>query len=212
MALFNSPFFKKLKGHFDRWVFYESKGQQRIRRQIEKKPLPPTNLQILQRHRMRSAIAFYRANTDKQLRWIWKKKAAGMVMSGYNLFIGSNIAAFDRNCRIVDYSLLHISTGSLELPPYFQLQSCTESEVILNWQKGVPENSDRNKDQLMAAYLTNDGCFSLKWLPLTGVYRKDGQAILNIPEWTKGEIHLYCFFANRKQEKYSPEKYFQLRR
>ena len=117
MASVISLLFNKIKGRINNFVFYQVKGQQRIRSCGYKRSSPPTPAQQLQRCRMRAIVSFYRANRETLLTKIWKAEASDKPESGYNLFISANITVFNQEFRISDYSILCISKGKLNLPP-----------------------------------------------------------------------------------------------
>lgn len=211
MAVFHSNFFKKIKGRIDDLIFYEAKGQQRIRRYKAKKPQPASCTQNLQRCRMRAAVALYRANRDTEIPNIWKLAVKEMVMSGYNLFIKTNIAAFDQNHRIIDYNMLHFSCGRLELPIHLEITGYRDGCVIVGWKNTFPMCSARVNDCLHAVWLKNNGGFSLQTVPTSCISRAEEKAILPVEGAGTEDLHLYLYFSNQAKNSFSPNKYFFLR-
>lgn len=211
MATFCSNFFRKIKGKIDNLVLYEVKGQQRMRKHKDK-PLPPGSCtQNLQRCRMRAAVALYRANRDTEIPYIWKLAVKEMVMSGYNLFIKTNIAAFDQNHRIIDYNMLHFSCGRLELPIHLEITGYGDGCVIVGWKNTFPMCSARVNDCLHAVWLKNNGGFSLQTVPTSCISRAEEKAILLVEGAGTEDLHLYLYFSNQDKSSFSPNKYFFLR-
>lgn len=210
MATFLSSLLRKIKGRIDHLVLYEAKGQQRLR-SLSATPLPVASpAQRLQRCRLRAVVAFYRANRSEILRHIWKVEAEEQVMSGYNLFLSTNIQAFNESHRIEDYGKLQICMGKLEIPPNLHVEDYHDGKIRIRWRTIFPEDSQRNQDRLWAAWLSDDGSFSLNVLPFAGYYRKDEKAILEIPEAGSANIHLYIYFSDNQQNSFSKSKYFYL--
>ena len=165
MASVISLLFNKIKGRINNFVFYQVKGQQRIRSCGYKRSSPPTPAQQLQRCRMRAIVSFYRANRETLLTKIWKAEASDKPESGYNLFISANITVFNQEFRISDYSILCISKGKLNLPPCLTLHDYTEGKVTIYWQNDLPGDTSRNQDYLQAAWLKSEGSFTLHFIP-----------------------------------------------
>ena len=123
MAIVFSSFFNKLKGKIGNLIVYEARGQVRMRANSMSNTIPQTPAQQLQQARLRTAVAFYRANNESTLPHIWRAAARDKIMSGYNLFLRCNMSVFDTSFRINDYSQLQISRGRLEFPQSLRLEN-----------------------------------------------------------------------------------------
>lgn len=210
MASVISLLFNKIKGRINNFVFYQVKGQQRIRSCGYKRSSPPTPAQQLQRCRMRAIVSFYQANRETLLTKIWKAEASDKPESGYNLFISANITVFNQEFRISDYSILCISKGKLNLPPCLTLHDYTEGKVTIYWQNDLPGDTSRNQDYLQAAWLKSDGSFTLHFIPDKTYTRDCCKAVLDIPEAGRQSIHLYVLFSDQSGRNFSSARYFYL--
>lgn len=210
MALFFSPFFKKLKGHIGNLVFYHAMGQNRIRTQAPTASVPQTGTHRLQRCRMRAVVSFYSANRHTLLRAIWKVAAKDMNMSGYNLFIQRNMSVFNDQHQISDYRLLRLSTGSLVLPPQFIARRTAADRIVVGWENDVPDDALRSLDRLILIWLKASGSFGINVITDAGACRKNEMATVVVPEIADKDIHLYCLFIDCKQSRFSPDRYFYL--
>ena len=212
MAIIIFSLLQKLKGKIGNLIFYQARGQNRMRSQNQIKRVPKTATQILQQNRIRASVSFYRANQNDGLSHIWRQEAKDKVMSGYNLFLSKNLAAFDQEHRIRDYGMLHISCGKLELPAHLQVTSYESGYIHLNWDNIIPEDSARNQDFLHAKWMNAKGNFSLQKVTIKNIRRKDKEAHLAVPEAGKEEIHLYLYFSDEEGDQFSPDKYFHLQK
>lgn len=210
MAIVFSSLFKKLKGKIDNLVFYESRGQTRLRSQTANDTTPSTPAQLLQQGRLRTAVSFYRANAGSALPHIWRTAAKGKVMSGYNLFLRENMAVFDADFRISDYAQLHVSRGQLEFPQSLRLSSYGEGEACVEWRNVLPPTSLHMSDLLHAFWLADDGTFTLR-TPVMSPARRDAcRATLPLPDAGRRGMHLYLYFSDQEEKRFSPDRYFHL--
>lgn len=210
MAIVFSSFFKKLKGKIGNFVLYETCGQVRMRGNGMTEVYPRTPAQQLQQARLRTAVAFYRANAETSLPHIWRTAAHDKVMSGYNLFLRCNMSVFDDAYHINDYSHLHMSRGRLEFPQSLQLVKYGKGKIYLKWKNVLPPTSLRMSDRLHTVWLDGKGDFSLHVLAMSEISRRDEEAVLPLPEAGSEELHLYIYFSNKEETQFSPDKYFYL--
>lgn len=210
MAIVFSSFFKKLKGKIGNLVLYETRGQIRLRGNGMSEAIPKTPAQQLQQARLRTAVAFYRANAETPISRIWRAAARDKVMSGYNLFLRCNMAVFDDEYHINDYSQLHVSRGRLEFPQSLQLVKYGKGKIHLKWKNILPPTSLHMSDRLHAVWLDGKGDLSLRVLSMPEVSRREGQAVLPLPEAGRQNLHLYVYFSDSEETQFSPDKYFYL--
>lgn len=202
---------KMLKGRIDDLVFYQVGEQLRIRGYGKPKKTAWTPSQQLQQKRLRTAVAFYRANAATPLPEIWREAAKEMVCSGYNLFMKTNMAAFSADHDILDYSLLHMSEGVLEVAPSLQVTKYGQGEVHVTWRNPLPATEECMSDLLQAVWLADNGTFTLHVPALPAVRRSNGEAVLPIPEAGQQGMHLYLYFSDKNGKRFSKDKYFYLK-
>lgn len=210
MAIIFSTLFHKMKGKIGHLILYNVKGQIRTRTNSGKISVPWSPAQELQQNRLRSAVFFYRANQATLLPKIWRIAARNMVMSGYNLFLRENMPVFNAGHRIGDYSMLHISNGTLEFPQVLQVSDYENGKIRLTWKNLLPRTSGSMSDRLHAVWLDGNGNFSLHLLSIPEVPRWEEEAVLFLPEAGSKDLHLYVYFSNQEETQFSPDRYFYL--
>lgn len=210
MATIFSPFFENLRGKVGNLILYKARGQVRMRGNQEAMSIPWSKTQQLQQSRLRAAVAFYRANADTALPHIWREAARGKVMSGYNLFLQENMAVFDGEFRIGDYAGLHVSHGWLEFPQGLRVADYGDGKVRVEWRNLLPPTSLHMADRLHALWLPDDGTFSLREPALPLLTREAGAAVLPLAEAGHRGLHLYLYFSDKEEKRFSPDRHFYL--
>lgn len=107
MAQINHPLFTKLKGKVGGVIYYTVNGVTYIRSYPEKIKNPRTPLQEQQRNRLRDAMTLYKTIRLTPLEKIWQCATRQSNLTGANLFIKMNIAAFFGDGKVTDYGKLH---------------------------------------------------------------------------------------------------------
>jgi len=123
--------------------------------------------------------------------------------SGYNLFLGTNIKAFDSEGKIMDMSLLKFSQGSL--PGLYQVKVTKQQEAVeINWFNDVGASSVRLKDNLWYMAVVDS--------QVTGPYQtgltrgmQGGVFTLSNPATSA----IYAFFGASDKNSYSPDRYLE---
>lgn len=210
MAIILSKLATGLKGKIGNFVFYQVGDQLRMRGYGKPQRTDWSPSQQLQQKRLSTAVAFYRANDATPLPQIWREAASKMTCSGYNLFMKANMAAFSADHRILDYSLLHVSEGTLEAPPALRVTAYGEGEVHVAWANLLPATEECMSDRLHALWLATDGTFTLHAAALPVVRRGEGKTVLPIAEAGRKEMHLYLYFSDEEEKRFSKDRYFHL--
>ena len=128
------------------------------------------------------------------------------VRSGYNLFTGRNMRAFGAG-EYVDYSLLVLSVGGLQLPFELRVEEAGEGKVVLVWADNSGQGSAQGDDGLRVAYIAEEAPFTVSVLPEVVAVRADGKAEVVLPEVAGGRVHLYLFFQRADGQGFSESKY-----
>ena len=121
------------------------------------------------------------------------------VRSGYNLFTGRNMRAFGAG-EYVDYSLLVLSVGGLQLPFELRVEEAGEGKVVLVWADNSGQDSAQGDDGLRVAYIAEAAPFTVSVLP----------EVVALPEVAGGRLHLYVFFQSEDGERFSESRYFMV--
>mgnify|MGYP001455812823 CR=1 FL=1 len=138
-----------------------------------------------------------------QVQKIWKIADRGG--RGINLFIQTNMPAFGTEGELMEVEKLHFSAGKLPLPHYFTAVKNNPGEIKVSWDPDRQPGEGRGDDLLMMQAV-QDEKFSI---PVnTGVQRKSGSAVLQLPEGLENSQGVYLSFANEQREMYSEDQYF----
>lgn len=146
-------------------------------------------------------------NTFKytSLHKIWKIADRGG--RGINLFIQTNMPAFGTEGELLEIGRLHFSAGKLPLPHYFTAVKSNPGEINVSWDPAPQPGEGRGED-LLVMQVVKDEKFSYRIS--TGVQRKTGSAVLQLPLGLENSQGVYLSFANEKKEMYSADQYFEL--
>jgi hypothetical protein len=137
---------------------------------------------------------------------IWKIADKGQ--RGINLFIKTNMPAFDPDGMLIDHERLHFSAGKLPLPHLLSTARSMEgpAKIEVKWDNTLAPGGARSDDELMIM-IAGAGKFSGP--VATGVTRKAGSAVIQSPDLeTAQAVHLS--FASDKRKMYSWDQYFSL--
>lgn len=154
--------------------------------------------------RFSAVSSFWKKFAGSPIQQIWKLAEEGK--RGINLFINANASAFGLNGELLNLQRVHLSAGKLALPHKLKAERSSDDplKVEVSWQYDDEKGLVRSDDILMLM-TTQNGEFTG---PVsTGVMRRKGSAILDIPKDVNG---IYLFFASEKRKMYSDDLFFAL--
>ena len=165
---------------------------------------PCTVLQQQQRSRMKDVTLFYKVVRQSPLAGIWRQAAYAQGMTGINLFVKSNIAAFSGNGRVTDYEKLHFSFGGLPQGDCFRVVGGSSGiSLDIYWENATLLNEGRCADRFMAVVLFENDEF-IAYTDLGSIYPRSGcHALIRLPEGYPRPRRVYCFFAAVNGKDYS---------
>lgn len=103
---------------------------------------------------MKDVTLFYKVVRQSPLAGIWRQAAYAQGMTGINLFVKSNIAAFSGNGRVTDYEKLHFSFGGLPQGDCFRVVGGSSGiSLDIYWENAILLNEGRCADRFMAVVL-----------------------------------------------------------
>ena len=232
MALVTDGIGRFLSGSIEGLVFVKGKDNTYMRSMPKvRKASEWTEKQREARKGFQSLIKFANAHKTNVIVPIWNKAAKDLAMSGYNLFVKANRAAFDAQGNVGHPGLLHFSTGPLALPyrlwaeadaenPHSMAVSWTDqlagsasgndslmSVIYQNKDKGAVDTGNKRKDGKMKRSAVTQEEYMLVD---TGFSRKDGKAILENPTPEAGDVYLILFFWNKQLDMYSADQVFTI--
>lgn len=204
MAVVNNGLNQEIKGRLGNVIFFTRFGRTYVRSRAQKVHDPSTPLQQQQRKRMNDVMAFYKVVRQSVLAGIWREAASGLHMSGMNLFVKLNIAAFSGDGRVTDYEKLHFSCGVLPCGDRFRVTWQPSGRLVkVDWENATLLNRDRYSDRFMAVMLFENDEFIVSHAENGGFRRKDCRAVLRLPEGRQTPLRVYCFFAAEDRRAYS---------
>jgi len=208
MAIVENGIGKFLSGSIEGMVFVKGKYRTYMRSMPrERKASGWSEKQKQQRNGFGSVIRFAGEQKFRVIIPIWNKAAQNINMSGFNLFVKANRAAFDAQGKVSNPALLHFSTGELPLPYMLWAGADTQNpgSIAIRWtdQLGDALHAD---DQLMAVFY-HDGAKA----PFnTGFKRKDQRGQIANPIPNVENSNLFLFFWNEKLDVYSSDQVFKV--
>jgi hypothetical protein len=130
-------------------------------------------------------------------------------MSGHNLFISKNIAAFDKSGNIDSYDRLTISVGNMPPPKdsLAQVNPETPGQIQLCWSDNSNTCDASPNDRLNLVTIVNGEASYYTDLTAT---RGVQSATITIPAAKDNTVHLYIFFANEKNNLFSESIYHKV--
>jgi hypothetical protein len=134
-------------------------------------------------------------------------------MSGYALFLKTNMPAFEPDGSLADPKKLQFSTGNLSMPEGLQASSGVgePNTIHVSWQKDLHLGGIHLKDELM--YITaNNGKYSEA--TATGILRMSLGGSFELPASSMplapGPMPIYLFFASKDRRNYSKSVCFEV--
>jgi len=155
-----------------------------------------------------AVIQYARLQKKKVIVPIWNKAVKNTTMSGWNLFVKSNIAAFDFLGQLSDPAKLHFSTGHLPLPNELTavVDAENSSQIAVSWTDQLV-GTGYGYDSLMAV-IYQDGANKVVD---TGAKRWDCKATIINPTPEAEVVYLFLFFWNPKKDIYSQDEVFAIK-
>lgn len=198
-------------GKADGLVYVKLNGE------VYTRKLPKWKKESFSKGMLQNQQRFKRANEfcalfkDSVIPRIWN--GISPKMTGYALFLKTNMAAFGADGSLEDFQKIRLSTGNLTFPPGFEANrsAMDESLVEVNWPKEMHVGGVHLFDQLMVIS-SRDGEFSD--ITPTGIIREDLGGIFSLPDapmpQSPGPMHLFLFFASRDYRDYSESVCFEV--
>ena len=193
-----------LSGKADGRVYVQFNGGVYTRKlpQRKKEAWTPGMLQNLERfRRVNEFCALFK---DSVIPQIWNGQA--QRMSGYALFLKSNMPAFGADGSVVDAKKIRLSTGKLPFPERFEARrsQVDNQRIEITWPKELNVGGVHMKDELMVIS-SQDGAYSD--ITATGITRADLMGSFELPAFSMlpapSPILLYLFFASKDHRDYS---------
>ncbi len=194
----------RMTGKVGNLVYTQWKGIDVVRINAVRSKSSWTDKQKLHRQRFK-AINEYCGNNQFLIHTIWNMAAENG--HGYNLFLKANTPAFSHEGELAFKDKLHFSAGKIPLPYQFTAKRSESdpSKVQVNWTDEPYFANLHTHDQLMMVCAYPDRFTQ----PIaTGVLRKMGKALIDLPADPETITDIWLFFRDSKGEAYSGDQWF----
>ncbi len=164
-----------------------------------------TEAQQKQRSRFKSVVSLASSLMSSLIRPVWNLVSG--KMTGYNLFVKTNMPAFDESGTLVNYSDFHASVGVLPLPENLNIQDDADvvSGIEVSWKDESATGIGNADDKLHLLVMTSEKVHIVN----SAVVRSDESGEITLPV-SVGEIHVYAFFGTAAGDKFSPDSYSKI--
>ncbi len=194
-----------LKGKVGGSVYTEWNGIEVVRSLPRRSKNGWSEKQLLHRQRFAAINAYCAKYKYSLIPLIWNLAAENR--HGYNLFLKANSPAFALDGALAEVEKLHFSAGKLPIPQHIKAKRSADdpSKVEVTWV---------NDENLSSVY-SHDGLMMVAGYPdhftapiATGVLRKAGEALIELPADAENISGIWLFFRSYKKDGYSEDQYF----
>ena len=196
-----------LSGKVEGLVFVQFNGGTYTRRAPRRKKDSWTPSQLLVRQRFAAINNFCGLFKYSVIPQIWN--GAAEKMSGYALFLKSNMAAFAPDGSLGDAKKIRFSTGKLTLPQGLEAgrPEVGGSIIEVSWPQDLHLGGIHLADELMVIS-SADGIYSD--IKATGITRNDLNGSFELPTPPDTATHIYLFFSSKDRKDYSESICFEV--
>ena len=205
MARVRSDLGGAISGMIGPVVYYNVKGKTYIRSKMNERPKNSWSPeQVLYRQKVSRTAAFWKLLKDNPVSNTYKLAAENM--SGYNLFLKTNLPAFVGDGAKMDLDRLHLSFGTLPLPLHLKAVAVEGDPKKWNvsWKDDSGIGLSHKGDELMVVF-AHDGTFSHP--VATGGKRNQETALIQVPAETGKLQGIFLFFASADGKLYSLDEF-----
>lgn len=210
MARFRQLAWGELAGKIGDIVICKGKTGWYARRKTTKNRKPPTPSQQALHRRLAATVLFYRAIKEADLYKIWQVAASETKMTGFNLFIKTNIHNFSNTGTILDFDKIQLSAGQLRLPVMLRICNRDMKSICLEWDEDIYLSTSHPQDRPIAILMKNKDSYTVTLPETDRTCRKDGRMTIRLPPDAEEYHHLYVFFEAETNDKFSETKYFEI--
>ena len=197
----------ELSGKVEEMVFVQFNGGTYTRSTPKRTKDSWTPNMLAHQQRFGKVVKFCGQFKSSVIPQIWND--AAVRMSGYALFLKSNMPAFAKDGSIPDPKKIRFSTGKLSLPQGIEAhRTADESSTIqVSWLKDGHLGGKSMRDELMFIS-AGEGLYSE--ITATGNLRGNLNGSFELPEMPKAATHIYLFFTSLDRRNYSESICFEI--
>ena len=175
---------------------------------IRSRPRPSksdTEGQKKQRLKFKGVASLASSLMDTLVRPVWNLSAGNMT--GYNLFVKTNLPAFNEEGELANFDALSASIGNL--PPATDLTVKDDTEVssgiTITWSDESASGIGKASDKLHLLTIANGKAYVIP----TSAIRSTESIDIELP-LSPGKIHVYAFFGKEDASQFSSDKYHEI--
>lgn len=197
MATGKSVLLEGLRGKIGNLVFYRVGEELRIRSKSNHYRDAKTPGQQAQRSRVKGVAALYNG-LSSQLSVYWKEQCTGTNLTGYNLFMRSNIRHVGSDGSLLNPQDLVVAQGTLPQPASVKAKITSQGVLRLAWDAKTADYENTTDRLCIAVYAPNKEEAPRIWIvESTSVERNAGAFDWSIPRDITGLFYLYGFFKSK---------------
>jgi hypothetical protein len=207
MAIVNGANGSTVSGKAKGMVYVELNGQTIMRSAPHHKKDSATPRMLLNQQRFKEVNSFCAQFKDSVIPHIWN--GMDKRMSGYALFLKSNMPAFGMDGSLGDAKKIRLSMGKISFPQGFEVHrsEMDGNRIEVSWPKEMTVGGIHMKDELMVISAA-DGQYSD--IMETGITKGDLKSTFELPELSSEATHIYLFFASKDHRDYSESACFEI--
>jgi hypothetical protein len=195
----------QLSGKLGNLVFVQAKGKTIVRTVQIRSKNSWSPKQLMHRQRFKMVNQF--CGLHKQIiNLVWNKTDS--QQNGYNLFLKTNMPAFDSEGNLTNYGLIRLTTGNIVLPGSLSVEYINGEMLNATWSMDELSGNCNDNDELfvVAKYP------GLKYtMPIsTGAKRSEQQAIIKLHPSKGKALGVHLFFGKSDKSDFSADQYFSL--
>lgn len=197
MAIGKSVLLDGLRGKIGNVIFYRVGEEVRIRSRSSRYRDAKTPEQQAQRSRVKGVAALYNG-LSSQLLVYWKEQAVGTNLTGYNLFMRSNIHNVGPDGNLLNPQELIIVQGNLPQPSWVKAELTSRGIMQLAWDTDTPEYKNSEDRLCIVVYAPQkEEAPRIRIVESTAIERKTGTFDWSISCDENGPLYFYGFFKSK---------------
>lgn len=207
MAQVKDIFGTGISGKLNQVVFYQRNNKTFVRAMPVRKNKICSPAQLLNKQRFGAMLRFTQQFKYVVIPQIWNH--ASKTLTGQQLFMKTNKAAFDAEGNIPDRKTIQLSTGKLNLPQGMVVKPRQDGSQLINvsWCPDMGTRELAYWDELMVISY-GEGQYSE--IKATAIRRGENAGAFALPELETAISHFYLFFGSLDKRHYSESQCFEL--
>lgn len=206
MAQIKDIFGGGISGTLNQVVFYQRKGKTFVRSRPIRKNKSSSPAQQLNKQRFGAMLRHTQLLKYVVIPQIWNQ--ASRALTGQQLFMKTNKAAFDADGNIPDPKAMQLSIGKLHLPQEMAIKPIEGStRMSVSWYPDFGGGDLAWWDELMVI-ASGEGQYSD--IGSTSIHRGENMGSFELPELKSAITHLYLFFGSLDKRHYSGSVCFEV--